>query len=467
MKELRILFIALLLTSLAWSTAIAQCETWINSPRKDEAENAHVVYRPFLKDKEAADLNKMSKENFKIAFDNWKKAYDLAPAADGNRPSHYVDGRTLYQAMYNTAPDDAKKKEYAEMILKLYDQQVQCYKNEAYLVGRKGYDMFYYLGYGYTKPTYETLKKAVELGGNDTEYIVFDPLAQVMAYLYKSKQLGKPEFIELHEKMDLIMEHNIQNNKKFSSYYEDTKAIVRNHFREVENDVFDCEYFKEKLVPHYRNAPDSLEVIKYVYNKLKAQGCDSTSAIMVELSTKYEKLATEINIELEKVRRKNNPCYDATQLQKEGSYAEAMARYEDCLKSTDDPEAKAQVYYSMAFIQTWQLGQLGNARSNANKAASLKSGWGKPYILIGDIYAKMSRGSCDDWNKRLAIIAATDKYYHARNIDSDVSDEANKRIANFAGSLPEKQDGFMRDVKEGDTVTVGCGIGETVKVRFN
>ncbi len=456
-----------MLISLAGSTAYTQCETWVNSPRKDEAENAHVVYRPFLKGKEVADLDKMSKENFNIAFNNWKKAYDIAPAADGNRPSHYIDGRTLYMSMMNRTDDAAKKKEYAEMVLKLYDQEIECYKNEAYLLGRKGYDMFYYLNYGYTKPTYETLKKAVEVGGNKTEYIVFDPLAQVMTYLYKSKQLKKDEFIELHEKMDLIMEHNIENNKKFGTYYDDTKKIVRNHFKEIESEVFDCEYFKEKLVPQYRKFPDSLDVIKYVYNKLKQEGCDSTDAVLVELSGKYEALATEINAQLEAERRLNNPCYDATMLQKEGKYEEAMARYEQCLEAADDDAGKASVYYSMAFIQTWQFGQLGSARANANKAASLKSGWGKPYILLGDIYAKMSRGSCDDWNKRLAIIAATDKYYTAKNVDSEVTDEANKRISNFAGSLPDKQDGFMRGVKEGDTVKVGCGIGETVKIRFN
>ena len=35
----------------------------------------------------------------------------------------------------------------------------------------------------------------------------------------------------------------------------------------------------------------------------------------------------------------------------------------------------------MAFIQTWELGQYGAAIRNAREAASLKSGWGKPYIL--------------------------------------------------------------------------------------
>jgi hypothetical protein len=95
----------------------------------------------------------------------------------------------------------------------------------------------------------------------------------------------------------------------------------------------------------------------------------------------------------------------------------------------------------------------------------MNSGWGKPYILIGDIYAKISRGCGDAWEQRLAILAVIDKYRYAKSIDSEVADEANRRIANYNDSLPNKEEGFMRKVSAGDKVNVGC-IGETVTVRF-
>lgn len=467
MTLLRNVLIVFSLVGLGTSAAWAQCQTWNDSDRKEEAENAHVVYRPFIKNRTAEQLaTELDDENFQIAFSNWKTAYDIAPAADGQRPSHFVDGRKLYRAMISKATDEAKKNEYAENIISLYDQQMECYKNEGYLTGRKAFDMFYMKSYGYTPTTYETFKKAIELGGNDLEYIIYDPLGMLMTYLYKSGKISREEFINTFETVEAIATHNVENNKQYGQYHEAGFQRMQSHISEIEGEIFDCAYFKKKLIPQYNENSEDLEVIKYVYNKLKVQGCGEDDPELAMIKTKYETLATEINAGLEEERRKNNPCYDATMLQKEGKYEEAVARYEQCMEAAEDDEAKGQVLYSIAFIQVWELGRLSAGRSNANKAASLKKGWGKPYILIGDIYSKMSRGNCDDWNKRLAVLASLDKYQYAKNIDPSVAEDANKRIANLSGALPTTEEGFMRKVKAGQTVTAGCGIGEKVKVRY-
>jgi len=466
MKELRILFIALVFVALGMGTAMAQCETWNNSPQKEEAENAHVLYRGVVKGKMVADLEALSQQEFDLAFKNWKTAYEIAPAADGNRPSHYTDGRDLLKVKYNKATDEAKKKELAETIMRLFEEEIECYENEAFLLGRKGFEMFYMPEYGYRQETYETLKSALEKGGNKTEYIVLEPLAQIMVYLYKAKKIDQQTTQSLYEQMEKIAEHNIENNDTYGEYYKATKQRMDSHFKEIEDEVFDCEYFKKKLLPAYEENPEDLKVIQYTFVKLKNQGCDTTEAIMQELKGKYEVIAQAINDSLEIERRMKNPGYDATQLQKEGKYEEAVARYREAIEQAEDDQAKGQYYYSIAFIQVWQFGQYQSGVSNARQAASLKSGWGKPYILIGDAYAKSSRGCGDDWGSRMAILAAIDKYSYAKSIDSDVAGDANKRISNYADAKPEKQEGFMRGVKSGQSVKVPCWIGETVTVRF-
>ena len=65
-----------------------------------------------------------------------------------------------------------------------------------------------------------------------------------------------------------------------------------------------------------------------------------------------------------------------------------------------------------------------------------------------------------------ATLAAIDKYRYAKSIDAEVADDANKRIGNYNSSLPLREEGFQRSVNPGDKVQVGCGIGETVTVRF-
>lgn len=466
MKKLLLLPAVIIVSLLASNALNAQCENWENSPRKSEAEDAHVVYRSLIKGKQVADLDAMGAEEFKTTFENWQLAYEIAPAADGKRASHYSDGRKLMMSKLNKEQDAEKKKEYAQTVLRLYDEQIKCYENEAYLLGRKGFDMFYYLGYGYTMDTYNTLKSSVEKGGNDTEYIVFDPLSQVMVYLYTSKQINREEVIQVYDQMESIIDHNIENNATYAQYYKDVQAIVTNNFKDVAGEVFDCAYFKKRLLPKYHENPEDIEVIKYVYKTLSAQDCEENDPEMVELKTKYEVVAKAINDSLEIIRRAESAIYDATKLQQEGKYKEAVSRYQQSIDEAEDDETKAQAYYSIAFIQTWQFKQYQTARSNAQKAAGLKSGWGKPYILIGDMYAKSSRSCGDDWNSRLAILAALAKYRYARSIDPEVADDANSRIGSYAKARPEKQEGFMRGVSAGQKAKVGCWIGETVTVEF-
>jgi hypothetical protein len=65
-------------------TTRAQCETWEGAANKDDLETTHMFYRDAIKAKKFAE-----------AYPLWEKVYASAPAADGNRSSHYSDGRVL------------------------------------------------------------------------------------------------------------------------------------------------------------------------------------------------------------------------------------------------------------------------------------------------------------------------------------------------------------------------------------
>lgn len=95
--------------SISWSSsttplaqflnnANAQCNSWVGNPRETEAKEAHVLYRQMVKGKTAADLAKLDDVSFGIIYDNWKKAFDIAPMADGQRANHYVDGVEIMKA---------------------------------------------------------------------------------------------------------------------------------------------------------------------------------------------------------------------------------------------------------------------------------------------------------------------------------------------------------------------------------
>ena len=442
----------------------AQCETWVDNPQQETAEEEHVLYRSFIKN-----------EEFDQAFPHWQKAYEIAPAADGQRPFHFSDGRKIYMHKFKNATDDAQKNDFAQKVLDLYDQEMQCYGKdgqEAFLLGRKAYDMYYNLRSPYSK-LLETLKAAVEKGGNDTEYIVFDPYAAVVVYEYGKERFSAEDARNVYTTLNQIADHNIENNAQYGSYYEQAKASMNGAFAAIESEIFDCEFFKKKFEPQFREDPEDYEMVQYMFNKLKAQGCDETDPFVAELKTAYETVVAEINAEKLATFYQENPGAHAKALYDEGKYQEAIDKYKEAIekeeanKDDKDDEKLATYNFAISSILFRKMKSYSSARDYAYRAAKLKPGWGQPYLQIGDMYAASSN-SCgkDAWGKQIVILAAIDKYAYAKSVDPEAAEEANSKISKYSAFKPEKETGFMMGVKEGQKVKTGCWIGETVRVRF-
>jgi hypothetical protein len=463
----RILVSIFALLYLTTGIGFAQCATWVGLPNEAAIKEAHVLYRGIVKGKNYTTLAAMDEENFKLAFDNWKKAYEAAPAADGQRAAHFVDGVELYKAQKERAKDDVAKAHAEQMIVKLYDQMAQCYAKEIpYATSRKAVDMFYMTAYGYRTETFKAFQEAIQKGANDTEYTIFEPLGMLVAYLFKAGQVSQVDARDALTKAQAIAEYNTVNNEKYGQYYEAANTRMEFQLREVEKDIFDCGYFKDKLIPSYRENPDDLEVLRYVYNTLKTQGCDEKDEIMVELKSKYEATAQELNTRLSEEFLAKNPGLAARKLYEDGKYSEAIDKYREAIAQEPDQAKQAEYYFGIASIQFRQLKAYSAARDNARKAASLRQGWGRPYMLIGDMYASTSRtcGS-DAYTRGLAVLAAIDKYAYARSIDSEVAGEAGKKISLYSASVPPKDDVFMRGMNN-QRVTVPCWIGEAVTLKY-
>lgn len=431
----------------------AQCTNWetLTPVQKEEAENAHVVYRQFVKG-----------EQYEQAFTPWSTAYKLAPAADGQRPFHYSDGRKIYMDMFNKETDETKKKEYAEIIQRLYDEEIACYGTEgkdAMLTGRKAFDMFYYLRTPYSK-VLATLEKTVEMGGNNTEYVVLDPYARVVVHQFTNELMDKDQARSIYTQLNQIADHNIENHEQYSEQYKQAKESMNGVFATIENYIFDCQYFYDRMIPQYKADPENAELYNEIYTTLIQRGCDKDDPVLAEIAAKdrANKMAEF---------RENNPGYAANEMYKAGDYKGAISKYKEAIAGTADAAEQAKMYFSVASIQFRKLKQYGPARESARKAISLDSSFGKPYELIGDMYATGAR-SCGKkaWDNSLAILAAIDKYQRAKSVDPSLASSVDKKIRTYSASKPSKEDGFMMKVKEGSTVKVPCWIGETVRIRY-
>lgn len=467
LKKTNTLFFVLFFSFFA-QAAFAQCNTWDESDRKNDALDSHALYRDALK-----------AQNYEKALENWKVAYELAPAADGKRDWHFTDGIDIYIELFKAETDKEKKKEYLDKIMALYEQAEQCHKagainmegvtaeeRIAYLEGRKAFNMFYFLQTPYSQ-TLKSMEKAIELGGNETEYIVLDPMARVVVYQFVEERIDAAKAREIYKRLNDIADYNIENNEKYSEQYKQTKESLNAVFAQIERQIFDCDYFKPRFQKEYEENPENYERIKEMYAILVQQGCSEDDPIVAKLGEEWRAYAEKVNAERQAEFEAKNPGVAARRLYDEGDYEGAIEKYNEAIEKETEDEKKAEYYFGIASIQFRQLDKYGEARANARKAAQLKSDWGRPYMLIGDMYVK-SASSCgsDAYTRGLVIIAAIDKYAYARSIDPEVADEAGQRIGRYSSSMPPKEEVFMRGM-DGKSVTVPCWVGETVKVRYS
>ncbi len=473
MRNIKKIMFAAMCAVLCVSTIDAQFASWVGQASETEASDAHSIYRQALK-----------VDDWDVAYANWKKAYELAPAADGKRDYHWIDGAKIYVHKFKNESDAAKKEEYKTMIHKLYGDAVEAYKTRAikptkcgdddacyekkigYVLSRQAFDMFYSLNEPYSK-NLETYDKALEKAGNDIEYTFFDPVSAMVVYQYEKEKLTKEQVLGYFQKMEDIANYNLENNSKLGAYYDQAWKSAKAKFGAIETEIFDCDYFKPTYEKMYNDNPDDMDQLKNIIGLLKKRNCDPSDAFLQELEGKWKTYAAKENAKMKAEFEANNPAILAKKMYDSGDFNGAINKYNDAINAETDPSKKAGYMFSKASIQFRKLKKYGDARTTAREAAKLRPNWGRPFMLIGDMYATSARNCGDAWNQRLAILAAIDKYNYAKSIDPEVAEEASKKVGKYAGSMPSQEDGFMQGFKKGDKTKVGCWIGETVTIRYN
>ena len=278
--------------------------------------------------------------------------------------------------------------------------------------------------------------------------------------------MEKEKVLEYFNTMEEIAAYNKENNQQLGAYYDQAWASAKAKFGPIETDIFDCDYFKPSYMEMYQADPNDMDQLKNMIGLLKKRNCDENDPFLMELEGKWKTYASKENAKMKAEYEANNPAMMAKKLYDQDDYKGAIKKYDEAIQEEADPTKKAGYMFSKASIQFRKLKEYNTARQTARDAAKLRANWGRPYMLIGDMYATGARNCGNSWNQRLAILAAMDKYNYAKSIDPEVAEEASKKVSRYRSSMPSQEDGFMQSFKEGDSTKVGCWIGETVKIRY-
>lgn len=151
---------------------------------------------------------------------------------------------------------------------------------------------------------------------------------------------------------------------------------------------------------------------------------------------------------------------------KKNDIAKAIASYEQAINSETDKYKKANYCYELATV-IYEQKDYPKVRNLANQAISLNPEWGKPYILIGKIYAASAKSIGEsDIQQRLVYCLAVDQFIKAKAVDTETATEANKEIETYSQYFPNKEDAFFENLKAGSTFKIGGWINESTTVRL-
>ena len=205
----------------------------------------------------------------------------------------------------------------------------------------------------------------------------------------------------------------------------------------------------------YAENPDDLGLLKRITKVLDKKDCTDASVYFTAARKLHEVEPTAFS------------AYSMGNLSlKKNKSSDAIAYYKQAIELALNSDKKANYLYGLAKAY-FLAGSYQTARSKAYEALELNAAWGKPMILIGEIYAA-SASSCGSnlFEQGMVYSAAIDKFIQAQRIDDNIEDIANRKIATYSKYLPSNEDAFFSGAKEGSTFQVGCWINESTKVRL-
>lgn len=462
LKSILLAFIVFLSPQL---TAQDEAETLKYGSNKELCEQNLSIYIEFYKQK-----------NYKDAYKPWAYLFNNAPKRTKNI---YLHGPKIIKGLIKNLDDQSRLTTLVDSLIMVYDQRNVYYPGkEAYVIGMKGADMYRFMKNTTEglQASYEELRRSFEMAGNASTSSVLNYYFMATTKLVQAKELKVEDLIALFSDLSSVISYkeakltqDIYNSEQIDDLSTKELKLLKKNKKELKT-LGDVKNNLEKtLAPHA-----TCEKLVELYAKNFEQNKQDIAWMKraAKLLNKKECTDSDIFFSISEALYNIDPSSSAAanmgvRSLKRKDYEKAEAFYTYALDNEPDEINKAQYAYRLA--QTYgAMNKNNSAKTFALKAAAFRSGWGEPYLLIGDLYAKTSRQCGElktEFLKRVGYWAAIDKYEQAKRLDPQLSTKANERIEKYTEQMPSKTDIFTEGLIDEPTYKINCWYSETVKIR--
>ncbi len=397
------------------------------------------LYREFVK-----------QNAYKDAIGPWEVTFNICPNASKNI---YIDGIKIVRFMIEKAETDEEANALIDSLMKVYDQRIKYYGQKGYVLGRKGVDFLRYrksnledIEFGYN-----TLKESIKLRGMKSEEAVLVTFMTASETLFKADKIDREEMIGNYARTMEIVDHELSKNPGDQRAQLALKSIDAIFER---SEAATCESLVNLFGKDLKDNKENKEWLGKVHKLLNNAGCDD------------ESLYFDVTAAIHEIEPSSESAYGLARMAREReNFEKAIDYYKQAIELEENNKVVSGYYTELGDFMYRRLDNLQKAREYAYKAIEADNTNGRPYLLIGNIYASIDNYGENEVEKKAVYWIAVDKYKKAMEVDPALSEEAERQIKAYTQYFPEKENAFFYGLNDGDMFTVGSWIDEKTRVR--
>jgi tetratricopeptide (TPR) repeat protein len=364
-------------------------------------------------------------------------------------PSIYIQGVDCIEDMLKKTSDKARKERLQDSLLWMFDMRMEHFDNEASTMDRKAYEAFklYYKTPSKYPFLAELYAKAYEMNGPEISTFNLNTYMLLAKNFHQidADEMPAEKVLDIHSQISEIIDMKRKNGESADKLNKE-QAKTDAWLSSIPG-ILTCDFIEEKLVPKFRSNPADLETAKKIF-KYSVQAKCTDQPYFLEASEPVFK---------------EQPSYSlanaiGSRYLASGEITKGIKYHEEAAKLASSSDEKFEALMGQAVANS-RLGNKSRARTLAYEALSAKPGSAEAYNLIGNLYFTSfddCRGDKSKVMDRGVFLAAYKMYEKAGNATQMTASKE---------QFPSIEEIFNEGMEEGQTITVGCWINESVKIQ--
>ena len=428
----KVTIVALMLMLGITAQSFSQCKDWIwpeDGDFKTKVEEKYAMHNDLVK---MEDYSK-ARVPLKWLLENWPQLQSAI----------YINGEKIYKSLADEATDSTKSV-FVDSLMTIYDLRIKQCGMDASILNRKA---IYYFMYNFKDreklPTileyFDAAFEEAPLEMMDANYKYYMQAIQLnKVYL---KELTDDEVLDRYFKIQGALNTKIENGGNISEIAKlkkDVTGILAKTLR------FDCEKILTVFTPMFESKPDP-EIAELVFGLMLAtEGC-TNEPLMLEAG----KVLTETKPDFGVFK------FLASKSKAQDDNQGAEKYFNLALQYAPSREDSADMEIALGHLDR-EANNYPSARTHYRSAANL--GNNGAYSFIGAMYMnsfKQCAGQANIVKDRAVYLAAYKMYQLAGD---------NQGMASAKSNFPSVGEVFEQNMEKGQTIQVGCWIGESVTI---